>query len=142
RAMSLPLITPGFIWSHDRKCRLSRGALLLNAAILLYCGALLSGVAGQQRLLFDEAHEVAMNKTAPASSLFSEAAAFPFAITARGLVKHFGAVKALDGIDLDVPRGMIFAVLGPNGAGKTTLIRTLATLTKPDAGSAKLMGHD
>lgn len=83
-----------------------------------------------------------MNKTAPASSLFSEAAAFPFAITARGLVKHFGAVKALDGIDLDVPRGMIFAVLGPNGAGKTTLIRTLATLTKPDAGSATLMGHD
>src|SRR5690606_12793527 len=89
-----------------------------------------------------QTHEVAMNRTAPASSFVSESAAFPFAITARGLVKHFGAVKALDGIDLDVPRGMIFAVLGPNGAGKTTLIRTLATLTKPDAGSAKLMGHD
>jgi len=83
-----------------------------------------------------------MNRTAPASSFVSESAAFPFAITARGLVKHFGAVKALDGIDLDVPRGMIFAVLGPNGAGKTTLIRTLATLTKADAGIANLMGHD
>jgi len=83
-----------------------------------------------------------MNRTAPASTLISEAAAFPFAITARGLVKHFGEVKALDGIDLDVPRGMIFAVLGPNGAGKTTLIRTLATLTRADAGTATLMGHD
>lgn len=83
-----------------------------------------------------------MNRTAPASTLISEAAAFPFAITARGLIKHFGEVRALDGIDLDVPRGMIFAVLGPNGAGKTTLIRILATLTKADAGSATLMGHD
>lgn len=83
-----------------------------------------------------------MNREAPANSLISEAAAYPFAITARGLVKHFGNVKALDGIDLDVPRGMIFAVLGPNGAGKTTLIRTLATLTKADAGTATLMGRD
>ena len=64
------------------------------------------------------------------------------AISARGLKKRFGDVKALDGIDLDVPRGMIFAILGPNGAGKTTLIRTLATLQRPDAGSATVMGHD
>jgi len=89
-----------------------------------------------------ETHEVAMNRTAPASSFISESAAYPFAITARGLVKRYGELKALDGIDLDVPRGMIFAVLGPNGAGKTTLIRTLATLTKADAGTANLMGHD
>ncbi|HVR97963.1 MAG TPA: ATP-binding cassette domain-containing protein [Thermoanaerobaculia bacterium] len=64
------------------------------------------------------------------------------AIHARGLVKTFGELRAVDGIDLDVPRGMIFAILGPNGAGKTTLMRMLATLTHPDGGSATVMGHD
>ena len=64
------------------------------------------------------------------------------AIVARGLVKTFGDVRAVDGIDLDVPRGTIFGILGPNGAGKTTLLRMLATLLKPDGGSAQLMGHD
>lgn len=64
------------------------------------------------------------------------------AISVRGLVKSFGAVRAVDGIDLDVPRGVIFAILGPNGAGKTTLMRMLATLTSPDAGAASVMGHD
>ena len=64
------------------------------------------------------------------------------AISTRNLVKHFGEVRAVDGIDLAVPRGMIFGILGPNGAGKTTLLRILATLTKPDAGSAQVMGHD
>jgi len=64
------------------------------------------------------------------------------AIHARGLVKKFGDLHAVDGIDLDVPRGMIFAILGPNGAGKTTLMRMLATLLGPDAGSASVMGHD
>lgn len=66
----------------------------------------------------------------------------PPAICARGLVKRFGSLTAVDGIDLDVPRGTIFAVLGPNGAGKTTLLRMLATLLRPDAGSATIMGHD
>ena len=65
-----------------------------------------------------------------------------FAVSVRGMVKHFGDVRAVDGIDLDVPRGMIFGFLGPNGAGKTTLLRILATLTKPDAGTAYVMGHD
>ena len=64
------------------------------------------------------------------------------AIAARGLVKTFGNVRAVDGIDLEVPRGMIFAVLGPNGAGKTTLMRMLATLTTPDSGAASILGHD
>jgi ABC-2 type transport system ATP-binding protein len=64
------------------------------------------------------------------------------AISARGLVKRFKTLRAVDGIDLDVPRGMIFAILGPNGAGKTTLMRMLATLSHPDAGSATVMGHD
>ncbi|WP_156875017.1 ATP-binding cassette domain-containing protein [Sulfitobacter alexandrii] len=64
------------------------------------------------------------------------------AIHARGLVRRFGNSTAVAGVDLEVPRGMIFAVLGPNGAGKTTLLRMLATLTAPDAGSAEVMGHD
>lgn len=66
----------------------------------------------------------------------------PSAISARGLVKTFVDVRAVDGIDLDVPRGMIYAILGPNGAGKTTLMRMLATLARPDAGTATVMGHD
>ncbi len=64
------------------------------------------------------------------------------AVSARGLVKNFGELRAVDGIDLDVPRGMIFAILGPNGAGKTTLMRMLATLATPDGGNASVMGHD
>ncbi|GGL66529.1 daunorubicin resistance protein DrrA family ABC transporter ATP-binding protein [Wenxinia marina] len=64
------------------------------------------------------------------------------AIRARGLIKRFGDLAAVDGIDLDVPRGEIFAILGPNGAGKTTLIRMLATLLTPDGGEATVLGHD
>jgi ABC-2 type transport system ATP-binding protein len=64
------------------------------------------------------------------------------AIHARGLEKRFGDLRAVDGIDLDVPRGMIFAILGPNGAGKTTLMRMLATLSAPDGGTAAVLGHD
>ena len=83
-----------------------------------------------------------MNDTALARRPATTGETAPLAISARGLVKHFGDVRALDGIDLDVPRGTIFAILGPNGAGKTTLIRLLATLLSPDAGSATVMGHD
>ncbi|MEX0957357.1 MAG: ATP-binding cassette domain-containing protein [Rhizobiaceae bacterium] len=83
-----------------------------------------------------------MNDSSPISGLSAASEISGLAISARGLVKHFGDVKAVDGIDLDVPRGMIFAILGPNGAGKTTLMRMLATLAKPDAGSASIMGHD
>ena len=64
------------------------------------------------------------------------------AIRTRGLAKRFGDLQAVAGIDLDVPRGTIFAILGHNGAGKATLMRMLATLTRPDAGSAEVMGHD
>jgi len=63
-------------------------------------------------------------------------------IDARGLTKAYGDLIAVDGIDLQVPEGEIFAILGPNGAGKTTLMRMLATLIRPDAGSATVMGHD
>jgi ABC-2 type transport system ATP-binding protein len=64
------------------------------------------------------------------------------AIVATGLVKTFGAQRAVDGIDLSVPRGSIYGLLGPNGAGKTTMVRLLATLLVPDAGRALVLGHD
>ena len=64
------------------------------------------------------------------------------AIEALGLGKAFGAVKAVNGLDLSVPSGGVFALLGPNGAGKTTTIRILATLTRPDVGTARVLGHD
>jgi ABC-2 type transport system ATP-binding protein len=65
-----------------------------------------------------------------------------FAIEATGLVKTFGDNTAVAGVDLQVPTGKIYGVLGPNGAGKTTTISMLATLLKPDAGSATIFGHD
>jgi ABC-2 type transport system ATP-binding protein len=64
------------------------------------------------------------------------------AIETRGLVKHFGATRALDGVDLRIRRGSVYGLLGPNGAGKTTIIRILATLLEPTAGSATVLGHD
>jgi oleandomycin transport system ATP-binding protein len=57
-------------------------------------------------------------------------------------VKHYGATKALDGVDLDVREGTVLGVLGPNGAGKTTLVRCLSTLIVPDAGQATVAGYD
>ena len=66
----------------------------------------------------------------------------PSAIEARGLVKVFGDNRAVDGVDLSVPTGSIYALLGPNGAGKTTIINMLTTLLKPDGGNAKVFGHD
>jgi ABC-2 type transport system ATP-binding protein len=64
------------------------------------------------------------------------------AIEATGLVKTFGETRAVDGVDLAVRRGSVYGVLGPNGAGKTTTIRMLATLLRPDAGEARVLGHD
>jgi len=64
------------------------------------------------------------------------------AIEATGLVKTFGETRAVDGVDLVVRRGSVYGMLGPNGAGKTTTIRMLATLIRPDAGSALVLGHD
>ena len=64
------------------------------------------------------------------------------AVDAIGLVKEFGQLRAVDGIDLEVRQGEIFGVLGPNGAGKTTALRMLATLLSIDAGQARIFGVD
>jgi ABC-2 type transport system ATP-binding protein len=63
-------------------------------------------------------------------------------IETRGLRKAFGAHVVLDGIDLSVPEGTIFALLGPNGAGKTTIVHILSTLLCPDGGETRVAGHD
>jgi ABC-2 type transport system ATP-binding protein len=64
------------------------------------------------------------------------------AISVTGLVKSFGDVRALDGVDLEVPPGSVLGLLGPNGAGKTTAVRVLTTLLKPDAGTVRVTGLD
>jgi ABC-2 type transport system ATP-binding protein len=66
----------------------------------------------------------------------------PLAIETVGLRKSFGDTLAVDGVDLQIPRGTVYGLLGPNGAGKTTTIRILATLLRPDGGSATVLGHD
>ena len=64
------------------------------------------------------------------------------AIETKDLAKRFGKTSALAGLDLSVPQGCVFGLLGPNGAGKTTAVRVLATLLRPDAGSARVLGSD
>jgi ABC-2 type transport system ATP-binding protein len=64
------------------------------------------------------------------------------AVSVSGLVKSYGSVRALVGVDLEVAHGTVLGLLGPNGAGKTTIIRILTTLLKPDAGSARVAGLD
>jgi oleandomycin transport system ATP-binding protein len=64
------------------------------------------------------------------------------AIEAHGLTKRFGKTQALAGVDLEVEQGRVLGVLGPNGAGKTTAVRILATLLRPDGGTARVAGHD
>ncbi len=80
--------------------------------------------------------------TLPAPGRPAPAKTLSPAIEAHGLVKRFGDTTAVGGVDLHVPRGTVYGVLGPNGAGKTTTIRMLATLLRPDGGSARILGHD
>src|SRR5918996_5354678 len=63
-------------------------------------------------------------------------------IRTSGLVKRYGKVVALDGLDLEVPKGTVLGLLGPNGAGKTTAVRILATLLEADEGVAEVAGLD
>ncbi|QNP73589.1 ATP-binding cassette domain-containing protein [Streptomyces roseirectus] len=65
-----------------------------------------------------------------------------YAVLSEGLEKRFGQTRAVTGLDLAVPEGTVRGVLGPNGAGKTTAVRLLTTLLRPDAGSARVAGHD
>jgi ABC-2 type transport system ATP-binding protein len=66
----------------------------------------------------------------------------PYAIEATGLCKSFSGQVVLDHVDLAIEQGAVLGLLGPNGAGKTTLVRILATLVRPDAGTARVAGHD
>ncbi|MGW3663683.1 ATP-binding cassette domain-containing protein, partial [Streptomyces sp. NPDC005141] len=66
----------------------------------------------------------------------------PPAVSAVGLRKSYGDKTVLDGIDLRIPAGSVFALLGPNGAGKTTVVKILSTLISADEGQAQVAGHD
>ncbi|MET9355268.1 ATP-binding cassette domain-containing protein, partial [Streptomyces sp. NPDC006617] len=66
----------------------------------------------------------------------------PAAVSAVGLRKSYGDKTVLDGIDLRIPAGSVFALLGPNGAGKTTAVKILSTLVTADAGDIRVGGHD
>ncbi|MFE0651301.1 ATP-binding cassette domain-containing protein, partial [Streptomyces sp. NPDC059534] len=66
----------------------------------------------------------------------------PAAVSAVGLRKSYGDKTVLDGIDLRIPAGSVFALLGPNGAGKTTAVKILSTLITADGGEAQVAGHD
>lgn len=71
-----------------------------------------------------------------------EAVEMPAAVRAAGLVKRYGEIRAVDGLDLDIAPGEFFGLLGPNGSGKTTTVHMLATLIRPSAGTARVAGHD
>jgi ABC-2 type transport system ATP-binding protein len=83
-----------------------------------------------------------MSATPEASRHSAPVAEREAAIVVRGVVKAFGDVRALDGVDVDVPKGTVLGLLGPNGAGKTTLVRVLTTLLTPDSGTATVVGLD
>lgn len=70
------------------------------------------------------------------------AATAALAVSARGVTRTFGSVRALDGLDLEVPRGAVYGLLGPNGAGKSTLLRILLGLLEPDSGELRVAGFD
>jgi ABC-2 type transport system ATP-binding protein len=76
------------------------------------------------------------------TTMSPRAGAAPAAIRAAGLVRRFGELTAVDGVDLEIPRGEIYGFLGPNGAGKSTTVRVLCTLLSPTAGRAEVAGYD
>jgi ABC-2 type transport system ATP-binding protein len=90
----------------------------------------------------EETSDDARRREAAGEQPLQAAPGEPLAIEARGLEKSYGDVRVLAGLDLRVRRGSVFALLGPNGAGKTTTVRILATLVRPDAGTARVAGFD
>ena len=78
----------------------------------------------------------------PGKTEMTKGKTMAIAIETEGLRKSFGDQLVLDSIDLEVPRGGVFALLGPNGAGKTTMVHILSTLLRPDGGTAWVAGHD
>jgi ABC-2 type transport system ATP-binding protein len=89
-----------------------------------------------------DASGVSEHTTAIATPAMPPAVGDSAAISVRGLVKSYGSVRALVGVDLDVATGTVLGLLGPNGAGKTTVVRVLTTLLRPDAGTASVAGLD
>src|SRR5690242_18644564 len=83
----------------------------------------------------DVRHAVVPRSGAPAGTA-------PPAIRTEGLTKRYGRTLALDGIDLEVPQGVVFGYLGPNGAGKSTTIRLLTGLLRPTSGRVEVLGRD
>ena len=83
-----------------------------------------------------------MRSNAPAAGGQPLAIGAPLAIEARGLVKRFDGIIAVDGVDLVVPQGSIYGILGPNGAGKTTTLRMMLGIIDPDSGMRRVLGHD
>ena len=75
-------------------------------------------------------------------SVEADSASRPLAIEAKGLVKRFDGMLAVDGVDISVPEGAIYGILGPNGAGKTTTLRMLLGIIDPDEGVRRVFGHD
>jgi ABC-2 type transport system ATP-binding protein len=82
------------------------------------------------------------NVTADATAAMNDVGAADVAVRVSGLRKRYGAVTAVDGIDLDIPRGEVFALLGPNGAGKTTTVEILEGYRDRDAGTVAVLGED
>ncbi|MGW1469230.1 ATP-binding cassette domain-containing protein, partial [Streptomyces sp. NPDC002308] len=78
----------------------------------------------------------------PTTSCAGDGTPPPTAVTAVGLRKSYGDTTVLDGIDLRIPAGSVFALLGPNGAGKTTVVKILSTLITAEAGQVQVAGHD
>lgn len=89
-----------------------------------------------------QGHSVASRSSSQSSNDVVGSALRVPALEVSGLTHNFGATVALDGVDFEVHRGEVLGLLGPNGAGKTTTIRVLATLLRPDAGTARVLGRD